>query len=614
MKAMWFIGGLLISAHLLRAASFQNLGFDSANTNNLTSGFWGKPQNVLPGWTISPAQQTIGVDAITVGSGFVNLSSSPPAEGRFFLDFFGPPGPGEQWTLSQTGDIPEGARQVHFISSDAHVSLTVNGVDVPLVFLPRTIDAAHEVNDVFGDVSGFAGQKVNMAFTTEITQGRLDAGLDSITFVVPQPATGNPGSVDTTFQAAADDQVNTLALQPDGKVVIGGVFTNVNGIARNQFARLNADGTLDTAFDPPLARPVSGTHAVTATVLQSDGRCLVAGISGQTQPSPSDPFVGEGDYIARFTAAGQLDPSFTTFVQTNREYEISENVALAVRNDGSIIVALALYRGVQGMLCQLYGVTPTGLPDPDLHLPIELIMGAPPSQASFAAQADGKLLLVVENSVVRLNLDGSLDTTFQFPPELVNYQYAVSSIAVQPDGRILITGARTARLQADGELDQSFQSSPGGTKIALQSDGRIFVAGGTITRLNQEGSLDPSFPAVTLTGNASDLIVLPDDRILVAGSFSQVNGVPRSNLAVVFAGSSPPLVLKSDPPFGMRTNFFGFTLNGASDKAVVVEASTGVTSLAWSPLSTNLLTGGSFHFSDPQWTNFSSRFYRVRVQ
>jgi uncharacterized delta-60 repeat protein len=435
-------------------------------------------------------------------------------------------------------------------------------------------------------------------------------GQGQFLFKTHDPTIGNPGSLDTTYGAAADGQVNALAFQPDGKVVIGGVFSAVNGIARNQFARLNADGTLDAAFDPPLARPGYGTHAVTATVLQPDGRFLVAGIPGQAPPTP---WAGGGDYIARFTAAGQLDPSFTTVVQTNGNYETSENVALALRNDGHIIVALALYRNMLGMSCQLYGLTPAGLPDPDLHLPTGLVMGAPPSQACFAAQADGRLLLGVENSVVRLNLDGSLDTTFQFPPELVNYQYGVSSIAVQSDGRILITGTRTARLQANGELDQSFQSSPGGTKIALQSDGRIFVAGGTITRLNRDGSVDPSFPAVTLTGNASDLIVQADGRILVAGSFSKVNGVPMSNLAAIFAGP-PALVLTSDPASVVRANGFGFTVNGGSEQVVIVEAATGVPGSAWSPLSTNTLAGGSFHFSDPRWTNFSSRFYHVRAQ
>lgn len=189
MKTLGFIGCLLVSAQLLSAAAFQNLGFDDANTNNL-AGFWGKPQDVLPGWTISPPQQAIGVDAITVGSGFVNLSSSPPAEGRFYLDFHGPPLlPAEDgWTVSQTGEIPEGAQAIHFVSSGAHVSLTLNGMNVPLVYVPRSIDVAHELNDVFGDVSGFSGQTVNMAFTTVATPGQLDAGLDTITFVVPEPA------------------------------------------------------------------------------------------------------------------------------------------------------------------------------------------------------------------------------------------------------------------------------------------------------------------------------------------------------------------------------------------------------------------------------------------
>jgi hypothetical protein len=194
MKKLCFVGCILAAAQVLDAAPFQNLGFDDANTNNLVNGIWGAPEDLLTGWTISPSQKAIGVNAITIGSGYVSLwsgngiGSIPPAEGRFLLDFDGPPGFAEQWTLSQTADIPIEARAIHFISSDAHVSLTLNGADVPLVYVPRRINLISELNDVYGDISAFAGQTVDMAFTTSITVGRLDAGLDSIAFVVPEPA------------------------------------------------------------------------------------------------------------------------------------------------------------------------------------------------------------------------------------------------------------------------------------------------------------------------------------------------------------------------------------------------------------------------------------------
>jgi uncharacterized delta-60 repeat protein len=75
------------------------------------------------------------------------------------------------------------------------------------------------------------------------------------------------GSLDTTFESSSGPnlQVNTLALQSDGKVLVGGQFTSINGVSRNRIARLNSDGSLDTGFDP-------GTgfgHTVFALALQA---------------------------------------------------------------------------------------------------------------------------------------------------------------------------------------------------------------------------------------------------------------------------------------------------------------------------------------------------------
>lgn len=63
---------------------------------------------------------------------------------------------------------------------------------------------------------------------------------------------------------------------------------------------------------------------------------------------------------------------------------------------------------------------------------------------------------------------------------------------------------------------------------------------------------------------------------------------------------------------GVRTNRFGFTINGTSNLVIVVEASTNLGNPAWVPLQTNILSGSSSYFSDPQWTDYSRRFYRVR--
>jgi hypothetical protein len=73
-----------------------------------------------------------------------------------------------------------------------------------------------------------------------------------------------------------------------------------------------------------------------------------------------------------------------------------------------------------------------------------------------------------------------------------------------------------------------------------------------------------------------------------------------------------PLILNNGSNFGVQTNRFGFIISWATNIPVVVEACTKLGNHTWSPVATNTLTGGSSYFSDPQWTNYTRRFYRVR--
>jgi hypothetical protein len=74
-----------------------------------------------------------------------------------------------------------------------------------------------------------------------------------------------------------------------------------------------------------------------------------------------------------------------------------------------------------------------------------------------------------------------------------------------------------------------------------------------------------------------------------------------------------PQVQTTDSSFGVRTNQFGFTINWASGMTVDVDACTDLANPTWIPLATNTLTTGSLYFSDPNWTNYPSRFYRLRM-
>jgi hypothetical protein len=73
-----------------------------------------------------------------------------------------------------------------------------------------------------------------------------------------------------------------------------------------------------------------------------------------------------------------------------------------------------------------------------------------------------------------------------------------------------------------------------------------------------------------------------------------------------------PLILSRSPSFGVKTNRFGFIISWATNLSVVVEACTNLANPIWSPVRTNTITNGSSYFSDPQWTIYRARFYRLR--
>jgi hypothetical protein len=186
----------LLACVCARAASFQNLGFDAGNTNTpllveTDKWYWGQPEEFLPGWQITAigtqAAGLVGVDAQPPGFGFVTLYDGrllSSVEGKFALGLL--PSHGGSYTISQRGDIPFGAQAIRFTGFDAHVELAIDGTPVPLVYVPR--GARSPLSDVYGDISAFGGKTVDVAFTSINTSIAVpDSGLDSISFVVPEP-------------------------------------------------------------------------------------------------------------------------------------------------------------------------------------------------------------------------------------------------------------------------------------------------------------------------------------------------------------------------------------------------------------------------------------------
>ena len=91
----------------------------------------------------------------------------------------------------------------------------------------------------------------------------------------------------------------------------------------------------------------------------------------------------------------------------------------------------------------------------------------------------------------------------------------------------------------------------------------------------------------------------------------------RSGWGATYAGRPAylwnPAPQTTGPNFGRGTNGFGFDLAGTANIPLVVEATTDVASGSWTPLLSCTLTNGLIHFSDPAWTNFPTRLYRLRA-
>jgi uncharacterized delta-60 repeat protein len=123
-------------------------------------------------------------------------------------------------------------------------------------------------------------------------------------------------------------EVNAMAVQTDGKIVIGGKFTAVNGVPRNNIARLNADGSLDRTFSEEQANGVNGQ--INALAIQPDGGIVVGGLftqAGQVETMNLARYKADGSVDKTFGGAGNAAPGTNGVV-----------LALAVQADGKIVV------------------------------------------------------------------------------------------------------------------------------------------------------------------------------------------------------------------------------------------------------------------------------------
>ena len=310
----------------------------------------------------------------------------------------------------------------------------------------------------------------------------------------------NPdGMADPTFNATVGsgpgETVRVVAVQLDGKVLIGGDFQSVNGITRHHIARLNIDGSVDTGFDP------DSDGVVNSITIQSDGKIIVGGGYGNIGGQPRSDIArlntnGTADLVFN---PGSDDPVYSIIIQT----------------DGKIVFGGDFTHFAGGTLRRRLA---------RLNTDLSLDMTYDPNVQgggirSMGLQSDGKIVVggtFVQigatfplNRIARINTNGTVDAGFN--PN-ANPGGDVEALALQPDGAVVFSGGFTAvggtprldlaRVTSTGSLDAAFNPNPNDVPraLALQSDGKIIVGGSftsiggqtrnRIARLKANGALD----------------------------------------------------------------------------------------------------------------------------
>jgi len=359
------------------------------------------------------------------------------------------------------------------------------------------------------------------------------------------------GTLDTAFVTnvgtGADAEVTSIALQPDGKILVGGTFTTFNETTTNRFIRLNSDGTRDTAFMDNIGTGSSGP--VNAIGLQTDGKIVITG----NFSTFNNIFARN---VIRLNSDGTRDSVFTS----NADQAGMDNGkrSIAIQPDGKILLG-GTFAGTS--INRILRLNSDGTRDTAFTTNIGA--GIDRQVTSITLQSDGKILLggqfttfneITTNGIIRLNSDGTLDTAFMDNIG-TGADAEVTSIALQPDGKIMVGGLFSSfsgttaygilRLNSDGTRNMTFISNFLGTgvssesfssgsiySIAIQSNGKIFIAGAFSSFNNTDiynvAEINPDGTFIQFAGPSSfinSIAIQPDGKILLGGGFLRFDGV-----------------------------------------------------------------------------------------
>jgi uncharacterized delta-60 repeat protein len=308
---------------------------------------------------------------------------------------------------------------------------------------------------------------------------------------------GNPGLDPNWTPVFTTDNGGVYALltQPDGKVLVGGLFSDINGRPIQNLARLNADGSVDTNFLTALELGTSDNSAVSALALQPDGKILVGGAFYAVDYESRY-------FVARLNSDGSLDQTFNTNGGPN-----SSVYGIGVLSDGRIVIG--------GQFSQVSGSN--------------------------------------YSELAILSTNGTVDTTFA-PTNAFNS--SIYSVAIQPGDRIIASGAFTqfgsqpvpyvARVLTNGMLDSTFNPGGSGPNAYVETtrvlpDGNLFCVGGfnmynttpgPAAMLDSNGVAQSTFASTAgLNSRVLNFVQDQSGGFILSGSFNYFGSIPAQSLA-----------------------------------------------------------------------------------
>jgi uncharacterized delta-60 repeat protein len=341
----------------------------------------------------------------------------------------------------------------------------------------------------------------------------LLAALSLIFLAAPLPA-----QTPDSFNPVVGGAVNSITVQTDGKIVLGGNFTYINFHSQQGITRLSADGTLDTNM------PGNPDGGVSTTAVQEDGKIAFATVYR----------------VYRFNGNGSNDDTF-------QSPSPSSTLALGLQADSKLLVGGYFYN-----LGSLGRLNTDGTLDTNFNFTVFGTVQA------IAVQSDGKVVVggnllamdggLYRTNLARLNPDGSLDSSFT-----ANADADVYALALQPNGSILVGGSFTnlsgqpryaiGRVNTNGVLDASFAPVLDNRVLsfALQADGGILLGGYFnlvagqpqyyLARLDSSGAVDTSFTP-NPNGTVTSLALQPDGKLLLGGTFNAIGAqYPHTSIA-----------------------------------------------------------------------------------